>query len=551
MGGGRLSGRGIGGPFTQPHGAGLDGGARVTSVLAGMLLIGAGVLHISAAGDHTNLPVMAAGFLVVAAFQAALGGVLLFRRARGPVLAAGLALTVGALATWLVSRTSGLPLLPGGHMEPIGFKDGVTVLFEIASAPLLALLASAELDRVRLPSPRLGTQAVAVLGSGMFALFVPALVLGGGEHHSAAEMAHAHGDTSHGHGEELADAGDAHEHSSGSAAGDGAHEHGDMPSAHDHGKPATPALLADAHESATGHAHTQSELGLTGDGPSSHDHSGGGGDHGHGGDDQSADGHDHGDGGNGGGGHGHGDGGGDDHTGDDHAGGDHGSGDHDSAEPATSPGTIAFEPGSGGEDGGRARGPAIVVYDRTNENMNGPGHQHETCRPTSEQQAAADTIVTDMRAELRQYENNPAEAFADGFDYVFGPTDRMLHMVHLDRIEDPDVVKVPEVESFIYYMTDTGFVPIGGMFVMPRGATSGPQPGGCLTQWHQHGGFVGRWATAGTSETTPLMMHVFTYPGLDPWGHYNGRDLAALWTPGASIPSVCRSADDANNGCLP
>jgi hypothetical protein len=87
--------------------------------------------------------------------------------------------------------------------------------------------------------------------------------------------------------------------------------------------------------------------------------------------------------------------------------------------------------------------------------------------------------------------------------------------------------------------------------VMPRDATSGPEPGGCLTQWHHHGGFVGRWATAGTSDTTPLMMHVFTYPGLDPWGHYDGRDLAALWTPGAFVPSVCRSADDANNGCLP
>jgi hypothetical protein len=101
-------------------------------------------------------------------------------------------------------------------------------------------------------------------------------------------------------------------------------------------------------------------------------------------------------------------------------------------------------------------------------------------------------------------------------------------------------------------MTDTGFVPIGGMFVMPRETTmTAPQPGGCLTRWHQHGGIVGRWATGGTSGKTPQMMHVFTYPGLDPWGHYNGRDLAPLWTPGRWVPSVCRSAQDANNGCLP
>jgi hypothetical protein len=157
----------------------------------------------------------------------------------------------------------------------------------------------------------------------------------------------------------------------------------------------------------------------------------------------------------------------------------------------------------------------------------------------------------EVQAELKQYENNPAEALADGFNYVFGPTDRMLHMVSVPRIDDPVVLDATQIESFIYYMTDTGFVPIGGMFVMPRDATTGPEPGGCLTQWHHHGGIVGRWATAGTSGTTPPMMHVFTYPGLDPWGHYDGRDLAPLWTPGRWVPSVCRSADDANNGCLP
>jgi hypothetical protein len=183
--------------------------------------------------------------------------------------------------------------------------------------------------------------------------------------------------------------------------------------------------------------------------------------------------------------------------------------------------------------------------------MQGPGHAHEACAPTDAQQAAADRIVTEVDAELRPYENNPATALADGFNYVFGPTDRMLHMVHLGRVDDSTAMDATQIESFIYYMTDTGFVPIGGMFVMPRGSTGGPEPGGCLTQWHHHGGFVARWATAGTSDSTPPMMHVFTYPGLDPWGHYNGRDLAHLWTPGRWVPSVCRSASDANSGCLP
>jgi hypothetical protein len=403
----------------------------------------------------------------------------------------------------------------------------------------------------------LGSQAVALLGSGMFALLVPAMVLGGGDHHSAGDM-HAHGETAHGHGdEELAHAGGSeHSHAAGS---DSAHTDG-ADGEHMHGKPATAENLAAAHQSATGHAHSPADLNLTGGGDG-HDHAGG--EHDTRGHDQggNGNGHDHGGGGdNDGTGHDHTDGGqdqtgdGHDHTegGDDVAEHDHGgSGGHEEATPSGNERAIALESGQPEQDGQPARGPALVIYDKADEKNQGPGHHGGTCEPTPAQQAAADQLVVDVRAELQQYENNPAEAIADGFNYVFGPTDRMLHMVSVGRIDDPVVLEAPQIESFIYYMTDTGFVPIGGMFVMPRDQTTGPQPGGCLTQWHQHGGIVGRWATAGTSGRTPPMMHVFTYPGLDPWGHYNGRDLAPLWTPGRWVPSVCRSAEDANNGCLP
>jgi hypothetical protein len=554
--GGRLSGRGRIGSLTRPHQAGLEDGARLASVVAGMLLVGAGLLHVSAAGDHTNLPVMMAGFLVVAALQAGLGGLLVLRRAGRLVVAGGLALTFGALATWLVSRTAGLPFLAGGHMEPIGFKDGVTVLFEVMTLPPLALLASSELDQVSLRSPRLGTQAVGLLGSAMFALFVPAFVLGGGEHHSAAQMA-AHGDDEPAHSDEhgqLAKAADGHVHGDDAAGG---HADGDHAA---HGRRATEAAFADAHPS--GHVHGDAAGGgepAADDGDGGHsghheagDDNGGGDQHDggeHGGGDQHDGSGGHGDGGSDrGGAHGdggHGDGGHDD------GGDEHGSGAHASGERENDL-AIGVESGQAADDGRRARGPAVVVYDRGNERINGKGHAHDApCEPTPEQQAAADSLVAEVRAELRQYENNPFAAMADGFDYVFGPTDRMLHVVHTRRVRDPDVLKSSEIESFIYYMTDTGWVPIGGMFVMPRYGMKGPEPGGCLTKWHHHGGFVGRLATAGTAENTPDMMHVFTYPGLDPWGHYTGRELASLWTPGAWIPSLCRSSGDANDGCLP
>ena len=527
-------------------------------MLAGALLIGSGLLHISAAGDPTNLPVMLAGFLVVATLQAGLGGLLLLRRPGGLLVAGGLALTLAALGTWLLSRTAGLPFLPGGHMEEIGFKDGVTVLFEVGTLPALAMLASSDLDQVRLPSARLGSQAVAVLGAGMFALFVPAFTLGGGEHHSRDEMAaHGHGEKAgespHG-GDEAAHAstGGGHGHGGNTGHGDRGNAHGGA--GHDDGG---------QHDDGDGH-HDGSELAsLT---PADHAHGGGAGKHhrtghGDGGSDHGhrrADRHDEGGHGDGGDGHhddgddGHGPG----HRGDDQGHGDgHGDTDgHDDSHAAEAPGNeraLALESGHPADANRPARGPALVFHDKANEEMNGAGHAHSPCNPTPTQQAAADTIAREVQAELRQYENNPAEALADGFNYVFGPTDRMLHMVHLGRMSDSTVLKATEIESFIYYMTDTGFVPIGGMFVMPNADMPAPEPGGCLTQWHHHGGFIGRWATAGTSDQTPPMMHVFTYPGLDPWGHYTGRDLAPLWLPGRWLPSVCRESGDANDGCLP
>jgi hypothetical protein len=44
---------------------------------------------------------------------------------------------------------------------------------------------------------------------------------------------------------------------------------------------------------------------------------------------------------------------------------------------------------------------------------------------------------------------------------------------------------------------------------------------------------------------------VWTYPGLDPYSHYGGREIAQLWAPGKYTPSVCREFGDANDVCLP
>ena len=172
---------------TGPHGRDSTDAVRLVATVAGILTIGAGVIHISAAGDHTSLPVMFAGFMIVAALQIAVGALLVSRRPSRLLIIAALGLTLGSIGAWLLSRTSGLPFLEGGHQEPIGFKDGVTKLFELGSIPAFLLLLSRDLARMSLPSPRLGSQTLAVLGSACFVLLIPALLLGGGTHHSHAE----------------------------------------------------------------------------------------------------------------------------------------------------------------------------------------------------------------------------------------------------------------------------------------------------------------------------------------------------------------------------
>ena len=56
----------------------------------------------------------------------------------------------------------------------------------------------------------------------------------------------------------------------------------------------------------------------------------------------------------------------------------------------------------------------------------------------------------------------------------------------------------------MYANTSKGPVLMGAMYLMPEPGVSGPQIGGCLTQWHAHA--LEGWET-------PEMMHVWTANG--------------------------------------
>jgi hypothetical protein len=461
--------------LTMPYGgATLRDAGRLIATCTAICSFAAGTIHVSAAADHTNLPVMMAGFLVVATLQVAFGGLLLWRRPNRLILLGAFAMMASSIGLWVLSRTEGLPFLPGGHMEPIGFKDGITVVLELATLPGILLLMSRELQSLALPSHRLGTQTVSAVGTFAFLLMVPALMLGGGEHHSHDEMVaagehshghddgtqtastgHGHGDAGHGSAAHGHRAGSAHGHRAGSGHATSAsarrgHGHSGTSS---HGTPHTGGtLLAHDHGSGArrdagghtggrdhGNGHGSARGGQSGSGDSrahDHEHRPGAGSAHHGGGSGAANG----------------------------SHGDHGSGGHEDE-----PNGIAIETATTGEEGKPGRGAAIVYRGNASESE-GTGHSHDTssCRPTSEQQAAADKLYRDTDAALRKYDNAPWRALADGFYYAFGPTDRIMHMVNPSRRSDGTILNPDEIESFLYAMTDRGWVAIGGMYIMPK-----------------------------------------------------------------------------------
>lgn len=287
--------------ITRPYGSDSSDAGRLVGEVAAILSIGAGVIHISAAGDHTELPVMFAGFMLVAALQIALGVVLLRGRPSRLIIAAAVAMALASIGLWVLSRTAGLPFIEGGHVEAIGFKDGVTKLLEIASIPMLVLLLSPDLSRVSLPSSRLGGQTRAAVGTACVALLVPALLLSGGEHHTHAEAValgihDEHGESpDDGHDPAAHNSESAHAHADGEN-GAGRHEHAGSTHAEEgHEHPEFASTLGATHEHGTVPTHAHSE---PTDGAGEHDHGGGQHHHGrHDGDKQH--GHDHGDGGHG------------------------------------------------------------------------------------------------------------------------------------------------------------------------------------------------------------------------------------------------------------
>ena len=140
---------------------------------------------------------------------------------------------------------------------------------------------------------------------------------------------------------------------------------------------------------------------------------------------------------------------------------------------------------------------------------------------TPEQQGAAARLLADTRTSIARYQD-PAAAIAAGFKP--GPVSSADPLRHFQNSANANAILDPNrPQALVYAQTPHGLQLIGAMFQMPRAGQWGPDPGGPLTQWHQHEGIclspfgiefsfeTPFWTcpVGSTSITTPPMLHVW------------------------------------------
>lgn len=129
--------------------------------------------------------------------------------------------------------------------------------------------------------------------------------------------------------------------------------------------------------------------------------------------------------------------------------------------------------------------------------------------PLPQQQAAADELVKATKtgtARLANVETAKAEGYMRFGDVALGGT---WHYINWKYQADSAVLDPAHPESIIYWQASptSPLLLIGVMYIMPKVGDRGPQPGGCITQWHGHGA---PFAPEGMA--TPEMLHTWFVP---------------------------------------
>jgi hypothetical protein len=140
------------------------------------LSFGAAAIHVGVIGDHFHeFWLYGAFFVVVAALQLSWGVLVLARPRRRAIVAGGIG-SAAIAAVWLVSRTAGIPIGPGGGgREAVGVPDAVSTGFEVAIAVGVVLLVRTSLGRIPISRSLTllsATVAWMAIGAGTAAAFV-------------------------------------------------------------------------------------------------------------------------------------------------------------------------------------------------------------------------------------------------------------------------------------------------------------------------------------------------------------------------------------------
>jgi hypothetical protein len=179
----------------------------LTLAVAALASIGAGAIHATAAGSHSEHRSAVVAFAVMAVFQIGWGALALTRSSRLIALvgAAGNAAAVGG---WVLAKTSGIGFVTGLDVqEDPQFADSLAAALAVV-AVVGAVLALGSLVGRLSWSPRSQPVLVGVSALAAVALTVPGMVSTGSHSHAG------------GHGGEAARADDGHSHADGEAAVD-------------------------------------------------------------------------------------------------------------------------------------------------------------------------------------------------------------------------------------------------------------------------------------------------------------------------------------------
>jgi hypothetical protein len=175
-------------------------------VVAGMASIGAGAIHATAAGNHSEHRQAVIAFVALAVVQLT-WGVLALVRAIPVVAWLGVVAQVAAICGWVLAKTTGIAFVDGlDEAEDVQFADalaaGLALVAVVAAVAGLTGWAAGLGSRVRRSVPQAGlTTGVALVG---MALVIPGMVAAGGHGHASGD-----GGAGDGHGDHAAPAEEA------------------------------------------------------------------------------------------------------------------------------------------------------------------------------------------------------------------------------------------------------------------------------------------------------------------------------------------------------